>query len=113
MAEIPIPGHFLNSGVNLTNIYGTIDGVTLDDNRFLSCGKWFAICDDSNQGSSTIVWAATNNGFYQCASPRRGNRSKETISPNSGNYTMSSLNATSGTLIKGEPAPFECPPEFE
>jgi hypothetical protein len=91
-------GSFLNAGINVTNDFGSTQDHVFDNNAFIKIGSAHDICDDKSHGTGICSFAATNNGFYQSGGYRRD---QVTCSPNSGNFVMATVTATSGTLCNG------------
>jgi hypothetical protein len=108
----PLISGVYNSAVNFTN--GNQDGagspttgaigpnMYVDHNFFNDCAPvtGHIICDDNSQGSGTIQWNATNNGFFRTAG-QNYRRDATTISTNTGNYNMASAGDFTGTAANG------------
>lgn len=95
----------LNSGINFTNGFSGAAGnigpnVSVTNNYFLNSGNTFCICDDNSQGTGTVSWNATNNGFY-ITTGLIYRRDSTTIVTNSGNFNMATPTSISGTLTGG------------
>jgi len=98
-----VGGGFYNSAINLTNWGVPNDGtlgpnIYVDNNYFNLAGNSFSVCDDSSQGTGTVQWNCTNNGFFSVASYRRD---ATTILINSGNFVMATAGDFTGTLTNG------------
>lgn len=95
----------LNSLINLSN-NAAVTNITINGNMFANgnlCNA-FLICDDARMTSATISWKLTNNGFFNKGSKAYRISQAPDPSPNSGNYTATTITATSGTLINGSGA---------
>lgn len=96
-------GAWLNSGVKTTNDFtGGISNVQIVNNRFIHIG-WNGggtpICNDDSHGGGTVTLSVTNNGFYDCEGYLR--HVTPVPSPNTGNFDMATVDATSGSLVAG------------
>lgn len=88
----------LNSGVNLSNLGPGDVTAQVTNNAFINMPHT-QINDDAQQGGGgTVVFSAVNNGFFNPGGALRLNKTT-TCSPNSGNFFMATVTATSGTLV--------------